>query len=153
MKQAIKQDQLIYKLHKTVFLLDKIADSSLQQALNLGLAQFLILKTINQSPGISQLKASQQLDLTQAAISKQMKPMLRAGLISRTVNPKNRREHVLNVTSKGKMILSAADKILRNNIGKVFQCLSDKDKIELCENSDRITNEINAKGIGYFCNC
>jgi DNA-binding MarR family transcriptional regulator len=154
MKQASKQnDQIVYKLHKTVFLLNRIADQGLQNSLSLTLPQFLILTAVSQYPGVSQLKVAQYLDLTQAAISKQMKLMLDQGLIERSENPKNRREHVLRPTAKGKKLLTSGTKVLDRKMSEVFESLSEPDRVELMSALEKITKRIYAKGIEYFCHC
>ncbi len=101
--------QLIgYKLHKLASLLDRQADSLLTQEFDLTLTQFVLLFGLAHYPQASQTAVAKYLNLTGAAVSRQMDGLSDKGLIERYPNPENRREQVLKVSSKGQSTLSKA---------------------------------------------
>lgn len=148
-----ENDTLVYKLHKAVFLINKITDQSLQNSLSLGLPQFLILMAVNRHPGTMQMNVAKYLDLTEAAVSKQMNLMLSKGLIERCENPKNRREHVLHITLTGKKILAAATDLLDKKMLEIFDTMNQKEKDSLIHSLDKMTGIIHSKGLKYYCHC
>lgn len=115
---TIDQTQLVgYKLHKLASMLDRQADTLLLKQFELTLSQFVLLFGLAHHPEASQSALARYLNLTQAAVSRQIDGLLNRGLIERHNNVKNRREHIIKVTPKGHELLTKA----KLGLGAMYQ--------------------------------
>jgi DNA-binding MarR family transcriptional regulator len=112
---------LSYRLHKLVYVMDKVADSLLQKQLDIGFSQFMILMALSRETEITQKNLTQFLNMTPGAISRQVDQMHRKGLITREVNAENRREHMVALTEEGSSTLEEAYDILKRFMGDVYR--------------------------------
>ena len=138
-------DAIAYKIHKAVFVMDKTADSTLQEKLNLTLSQFLILMSIEQNPNLTQVEIARFLELTQAAVSRQIDVLKNKNLITISQNEKNRRENLLFPTLKGKEIFTKADKILHETFETLYKVMDEKEKENLEKSLDKLLSTVCGK--------
>lgn len=89
-------------LHKLVFIIDRHADQMLLKSKQATFSQFLLLSAIAQCPGFSQQKIATFLNVTPAAVSRQIDSLVAAGCVVRAEDPKSRRAHTVSLTAKGK---------------------------------------------------
>lgn len=71
-------------------------------------SQYNILMAVafqNEGKGLNQVEIGQHLISTPGNITKQVDILYRTGWVSRTQNPKNRRENIIKITSKGRDII------------------------------------------------
>lgn len=122
-----------YLLNHLAFVLGRQSDQVLFERLGIGVSQFKILITLQRSPYIQQKQIAQRLGQTEASISRQMKLLEDAGLLNNTVNPANRREHVIRLTPKGERVTDEASEILEQYHAPVFDTMNEKQKAELAE--------------------
>jgi MarR family transcriptional regulator for hemolysin len=94
-------------VHKCVYAIDRSADRLLTEKEGGTFSQFLILMAIAQCSGLSQQKIAEFLDLTPAAVSRQVDALVKADLIVRAEDPLNRRSHVVSLTPAGEKRFTA----------------------------------------------
>lgn len=131
-------DAIAYKIHKAAFVMDKVADSALQQRLNLTLSQFLILMTVNQNPNITQIQVADFLEQTQAAVSRQIDILKNKKLIEITKNEENRRENLLFPTSFGRKVFIQANDLLHKTFDDLYNVMNDREKNQLEKSLDKL---------------
>lgn len=119
---------IIYSAHKAVFVMDKIANRTLQDNFNLTYSQFLVLVAINRNPDVSQRDIADFLDMTEAAVSRQIDIIVDKKYAQRYENKKNRREYILSLTESGKNNLQKAFKILDDKFEDVFKVIDEDEK-------------------------
>ena len=124
---------LSYLLQHTAGLLAKQNEQVLQEHLRIGLSQFKILRVLQTKANITQREIASTLAQTEASISRQVKLMLDDGLLSSTVSPTSRREHVVVPTAKGIKLTEAALEILHTYNQPTFEILGDHDQKQLLE--------------------
>lgn len=119
--QEIVYERFMRNLHKTVFMLDRFADRLLAEAMGGTFSQFMVLMGIAQCPGLSQQKIAQFLNLTPAAVSRQVDTLSEEGLISRKQDPESRRSHIVDLTPAGEARLDLMKKTLMLSFGDQVQ--------------------------------
>lgn len=90
------------------------SDQILQEQLGIGYSQYKIISTLAENPATQQKRIAFALGQTEASISRQVKLLHRKGFLESEVNPRNRREHLTQLTLKGRRITEAAQSILKN---------------------------------------
>lgn len=131
-------NSLAHKIHKVVFVMDKLADSSLFYETGLTLSQYLILMSVVENPGITQIEIADRHELTQAAVSRQTDVLRNKDLIQVKKNEANKRENFLFPTIMGKDVFKEASKILEAEFNKMYGCMSDDEKKELEKSLDKL---------------
>lgn len=122
-----------YLLQHLSSVLAKQSDQVLQEQLGLGLSQFKILMALQWNPHTQQRQIAETLGQTEASVSRQIKLMIRRGLLSSTVSPDNRREHLTTPTTKGIKLTEVALGLLNRYHAPTFGVLTDKQKAQLAE--------------------
>lgn len=123
--------EIAEKLHKATALLSREADQVLQGHLAIGLSQYKILAVVQKHPDIQQKIIAQQLNQTEASVSRQIKLLQQKGMVMSLKNPDNQREHLAGLTMKGARFITAADKILDSYYQTLFAGLSDTQQQKL----------------------
>ncbi len=132
-----------YKLHKLTFALDRRADSLLQDKLDITLSQFILLLGTAHYPQTSQCTVARFLNLTQAAVSRQIDTLVERKLVSRTENSENRREHVLALTTSGDEVLTLAKAEIETLYKRLLD-ISNADLKTFTRILDALINEVGA---------
>ena len=122
-----------YLLQHTASTLYRQSDQVLQERLGLGMSQFKILLMLQSHPHIQQRALADYLGQTEASISRQIKLLCDKGMLSMEINPKNRREHLTWLTTKGVKLVQAAQDILAEYHAPVFDQFSDKESQQFIE--------------------
>jgi DNA-binding MarR family transcriptional regulator len=143
--------EITYKIHKAVFLLDKMSDQILQDRLNLGFSQFLVLMALAGQPKAPQKFVAAQLDQTQAAVSRQVDILVDLKLVSRMQNPENRREHILALTKSGLKAYRDGLSAIDERFDKLFSIWQKSEKANLIQALDKLVFEIRSKGADKIC--
>src|SRR3982751_5902718 len=118
---------LSYLLQHTSIIMQRQADQVLQERLGVGMSQYKILSTLQERPNVQQRFLADSLGQTEASISRQVKLLVEKGMLTVQTNPKNRREHVTVLTTKGAKVTLAAYDVLSEYHQPAFDCLSDKE--------------------------
>ncbi len=133
---------IAFTIHQVVFLLDKLADKTLQQKLNLTHSQFLILMALNYNPDVSQAKIAQYLELTEAAVSRQIEILIEKKMIAGQENKNNRRENILSLTKSGQDKLHEAFHVLDNKYQEIFKVIGKSDSKTFSQSLDKLLNAL-----------
>lgn len=124
------------KIHQFVFLMDKLMDRELRKAGDISFAQFMILGAIQFKPGLSQKDIASLRQTTEAAVSRHVASLLKKGFITASQNAKNRKEHILKLTSKGRGLFEKGLSIATKNFDSISSHLSKKQALELSKSFD-----------------
>jgi DNA-binding MarR family transcriptional regulator len=130
------------KLHKTVFLLDKISDQILKQKLNLSFSQFLAMQVLFHQPKAPQKFVANSLDQTQAAVSRQVELLVGKKMVSRSRHPARKREYVLSLTKQGLKAFKQGQAVIESGLGKTFEILNKTSKEDLIESLDKLIGAV-----------
>lgn len=131
--------------------MDKAADSTLQDKLDLTLSQFLILMVVNQNPNVKQIEIADFLEITQAAVSRQIDVLKNKKMITISQNEKNRRENLLSPTIKGREIFTKANAILYETFENLYKIMNEKEKINLEKSLDKLLFSVCGKRKNWNC--
>lgn len=143
--------EITYKIHKAVFLLDKMSDQILQHQLGLGFSQFLVMMTLAHQPNVPQKFVASALDQTQAAVSRQVDILVDLRLISRETNVESRREYVLCLTKLGEKMYRKGLKAIDERFDGLFNVWTKNQKSELLNALEQLIIEIKFKGTENIC--
>ena len=126
-------EDLGHLLQHVTSLLAKQSDQVLQEQLGIGYSQLKLLLTLHSRPQLKQRDIAIELGQTEASISRQVKLMLRQGMLQVTVNPKNRREHLTTVTVKGLKLTDASLQALEKFQAPLFSAVGERQRQQLRE--------------------
>lgn len=111
----------LYKLHKLALSIDKVFDQALRQHANIGLSQFTLLLAVAQHGVATQRAIVDFLDLTPAAISRQVEVARTKGWITVAGTPGDRRAQVLTITPAGTQVVHASMEALEQHVFRIFE--------------------------------
>ena len=126
-------------LHKLASLTDRLSAHILKSGFNLSFPQFFILMALKKRGDISQTAIAQYHGLTESAISKQIAMLQKIQFLRKTINTRNRREHILQLTPKGSKVVNEAMKKLGEQFVKIFNVLPKNQQKLFGENLEKIT--------------
>lgn len=137
----MQQDSLGYTLHQLVFILDRQSDEALHLELGVGFSQFKILMAARHSVGLKQNDIANHLGQTEASVSRQIKLMKQAGLLSVQIDPANRRARSIVLTTKGADLERRCIEVLEHTHATVFGSLSFAEQRLMRELLERLINK------------
>ncbi|MEI7682692.1 MAG: MarR family transcriptional regulator [Candidatus Saccharibacteria bacterium] len=123
--------KISFLIQHLAFSLGHTNDQVLQEQLGLGFSQFKLMMVLQKMPNIQQKQIANTLNQTEASISRQIKLLHEKSLLQTTISPKNRREHITTLTSKGVRYTEEARRILNNYYQPMFDQMNDKDQEQL----------------------
>ncbi|MDB5163665.1 MAG: MarR family transcriptional regulator [Candidatus Saccharibacteria bacterium] len=113
-----------YLLHHLSTALDRQSDLLLQERLDIGFSQFKILMALKWHQGVQQRQIAEYLGQTEASVSRQIKLLHEAGLLTSKVSPTSKRERVTSLTEKGNKRADLAKDLLNQHFDALFGRLS-----------------------------
>ena len=149
--KTFPQNEIVKDLHRLVFLMDKIADHLLQKNLHLTFSQFRILVSVLKHDKPTQADIAKLLDISPAAISRQIELLSSKRLILSSRSSKNHREHPLQLSPLGKAQISKAIDIMGGSFQSIYEVLGDKEQKATAGSISKLIAHIHDKGIEYFC--
>ncbi len=126
-------DDLGYLFHHISFVLARQSDQVLQEQLGIGFSQFKIMLILQQANAAQQRQIATKLGQTEASISRQIKLLQEAGMLTSQVSPTNRRQHLVALTPKGMKVTEKSMEILNTYHAPIFNRLSEKQQVQLKE--------------------
>lgn len=133
-----KSMELAHLMHNFVFALDRGADQQLQSRFGLGFSQFLMLSILSKHGNMTQKEAASCVNITPGGMSRHVNTLVEQGYISRTVNKKNRREHIIKITQKGEKIVTQGYLMLDSSLKKLFQYIPDSEQDVMKKNLGKL---------------
>lgn len=131
-----------YLLHHISAVLARNSDQILQEQLGIGFSQFKILLILQQKSGVQQKQIATALGQTEASISRQIRLLEDSGLLTSTVHPNNRRQHIIRLTPKGLKVIDRAMQILNGYHAPVFARLNERQQSQLADMLGEIHNSL-----------
>jgi DNA-binding MarR family transcriptional regulator len=131
-------NDISFRIQHIASLLLKESDQVLQEQLGIGMSQLRILRIMQNNESLLQRQIAMMLDQTEASISRQVKLLHQKQLLATVVNPKDRREHITNITPKGMRVIEAALAGVESFQAQYLEGISDKQQAELLELLERI---------------
>jgi DNA-binding MarR family transcriptional regulator len=128
MPNKAQSKDIVYKIHKAVFLLDKLSDKILQTSLGLSFSQFLVMMVLANQPKVPQKFVAAALDQTQAAVSRQIDLLVDASIVLREKNKLSKREYVLSLTKSGINKYNQSWDVLNKQLMDIFQIWPKQDQ-------------------------
>lgn len=119
-----------YLLHHLSSQLDRQSDQLLQDRLDIGFSQFKILMALKWHQGVQQRQIAEYLGQTEASVSRQIKLLHEAGLLTSRVSPKSKRERVTTLTEKGNKRAEQAKELLNSHYNSLLHRLSSEQQEE-----------------------
>ena len=116
--------RLYWQIHKLAFLLEKRADENLKAQAGIGFAQFKVLEAVGSNMLAKQNLIANQLDQTEASISRQIKILQKKNLVVVASVMGNRRARELSLTEKGEELLLQCVDILDMAQAQIIGALS-----------------------------
>ena len=127
MIESSKELDVITKIQRLAFRIERHADQILLEKLGIGFSQFRIIHELERNPKAKQNQLARALGQTEASISRQVKIMRVDRLMITSINPSNKREHITTLTPKGARIKEAATESLDKLYKSLIEDLSSKD--------------------------
>jgi DNA-binding MarR family transcriptional regulator len=127
------------------------SDQVLQERLGIGMSQFKLLMMLNHEPNVQQRTLADNLGQTEASISRQIKLLIERGMLVINVNPANRREHIATPTAKGIKVADAAQEILNEYHGPVFDQFTEKQLEQMTQMITLMHEAICGSGKPHAC--
>ncbi len=127
-KDTLINRDVFFALQKSMFVLDKSGEHALRQQKMLTLAQFHVLVILSTMGTVSQQLVAEMLQNTQASVSRQVALLLRKKYITRTQNPKNKREYRLACTPLGSAEVKRTMATLDAHFERIFAVLGHDEK-------------------------
>lgn len=127
-------------LQQLVTAMARESDQLLLEQLGIGLAQYKILTILHTQSPLQQKAIARSLSQTEASISRQIKLLHYAHLVSVERNPANLREHLVSLTLRGQRVTEAADEVIADYHEKFFRVLSKKQQKTLADLLNLLNN-------------
>jgi DNA-binding MarR family transcriptional regulator len=121
-------------------LLVKQLDQVLLEQLGIGYAQFKVLRVLADLGSSGQKQIAEELDQTEASISRQVRLLKEDGLVRLRIDPANHRQHLASLTRRGLRFTIAADNMLSHYQYQLFSLLKPKDQSMLKQALERVQN-------------
>jgi len=133
MEQGRESGALFYVLQRIAADMHKHVDQMLMDLLGIGVSQLRILHTVQSKEQAGQRVIGDALGQTEASISRQIKVLAQKGLVQTHTNPKNQREKLVSITTKGARLTEVADTDLGRGMQVILQPLGTKQQKQLSE--------------------
>ena len=135
-------NKIDYILQHITSLLTRDSDQILQEQLGIGYSQYKILRVLNAGAPVKQRFIADLLGQTEASISRQINLLVVKNLITKTVDPRNRRVRLIVITQKGHKIADASNEVLDRFHKNTLNDFSDKQKTELLKSLEDLHDKI-----------
>jgi len=97
-----------FAVRKAVFLMDRAVERALAEAGRVTLMQLTLLRIVEDCPRVTQREVAAIVNLTEAAVSRQVEGLIRKKYVVRKKIPEQRRAMALSLTVEGEKELQAA---------------------------------------------
>lgn len=124
-------------LHKLPIVMEKFEENLLQEQYNLTFSQFRVLLAIGKEE-VCQSEVATFWSVTDAAISRQIEPLVQDGLIERTPDPGSRRKNKLKLTPNGLRKLKLARDYIDEQYEALYDVLSKEERFQLAKQLQKL---------------
>lgn len=142
MDQKLLTREFLYLIHQTTCLIDKAIDAALLRDHGVSFSQFLILMTVGHHPGVSQQDIATALDITPAAISRQIRTLTEQEYLQLNIHPTDRRAQVLRLTTKGRKAFERGIAVIDKEMQDLGKGLPDQSLAALTSSLSHIHSQL-----------
>lgn len=137
------EDILFYTIDKSIktyrqFAQKRIKDSGYSVTID----QWLVLKNIQEFPGINQQDLSKKVFKDNASVTRIIELLVQSQLLERSVNEGDRRRTFITITQQGLKTLQDVQEIVLQNRAKALKGLDSQELKELKKNLQKIIDNI-----------
>jgi len=118
-----------FAVRKAVFVMDKAIDRALAEKGRSTMMQVMLLRTIEAWPRITQRELAAAMNLTEAAVSRQIDALLKRRLVVRDKIPEARRAMALMLTKEGEKELLESTKVGFSVIERFYATMTETDRV------------------------
>jgi DNA-binding MarR family transcriptional regulator len=144
-------NNLIYFLSHLASVMNRQADQLLQEQLGIGLSQYRVLMVLEWNPRISQRVISDSLGQSESGVSRQIRLLIKKGMLSAKRDPFNRRQQITVPTPLGARITEAAGNLLKRSLKTDLGGLDDKQATSLNKALEQLHKELCKPGKTGAC--
>lgn len=134
--------EYMLKMHKFMFLASKSLDRLLNDDLNIGFSQCMILMFVDHHPRVSQRDISDFRDITPAAVSRHVETLVTKGYMFQQENVQNKREYILEVSDQGRELLDEALQRINDELDRICIHVSREEAALLDDLYNRLLSSI-----------
>lgn len=118
--------------------------------------QFTILRILARQPGLAAKGFARILNISPAAVSKNLDHLVELGLVARDPHPSDRRSATLVLQEPGRELLQRFDRIATGKISGILAHFTTEEKVQLLDHVRRIirftlSSEQDVEAICYQC--
>jgi DNA-binding MarR family transcriptional regulator len=137
-----KLEQVIfYSLDKTIKVYRQFAQRRINDTgFEITIDQWLVLRTIEEEPGISQLEVAEKVFKDAASVTRIIDLLIKKGYLVREINDNDRRRYVLKISAEGKAIIKQVSKVAEENRSIALNGVSEKELAQLKATLAKICN-------------
>lgn len=136
------QHNSILKIHKFIFLAEKLLDRELRKGFTVSFSQFRMLSVIAYCPGISQKKIALIQETTEAAVSRHIDVLQKLQYVALTTNSNNRKEHNLHLTKSGQSLHGKTITFVDVKMDSLLNTIDEQKRLELSEVFDILVDTV-----------
>ena len=134
------QDLFFYSLESTLKSYRRFAQARLQESgIDITIDQWLVLKTIDESPDITQQQVGTAVFKDFASVARIVQQLERKGFLQRKPHPNDRRRSELVLTRSGHSLLRTLEPIIRAYRGEALNGVAKEDVERMRRAFSRIT--------------
>ncbi len=122
---------IVHNIFRISFVMNKTINKLLEKEGKMTFSQMRTLMGIMFHPEMSQNDIARFLDVTKAAVSRQIEQLHKKGMLERKINPKNRREKIIALTSNGTKAVKEAFTCIDNKMEELFELVSQNELVTL----------------------
>jgi DNA-binding MarR family transcriptional regulator len=129
-------------LHYLMFILQQQSDDLLQGEVGISLSHVRILGVLDYSVPCSQKSIANQLQQTEANVSRQLLTMVRQGFVRVSKNKEDSRQRDVTLTAKGQRRYEGAEKSLKAQLSSVYKGMSKDQKRDFEDSVNKIISSL-----------
>lgn len=109
-------DITFYTIDKAIRTYRNYAQKKLKEnGFTITIDQWLIIKSLLENPGISQFELGEKVFKDNASVTRIIELLVKAGYLTRSVHPNDRRKSELTVTNEGKSVIENVYEVVLQN--------------------------------------
>jgi MarR family transcriptional regulator, transcriptional regulator for hemolysin len=122
------QTVVFYTIEKAIKSYRQFAQQQLRRAgLNITIDQWLIMKSLIDTPDISQQEIAGKVFKDNASVTRIIDLLVKSKYIKRTANKEDKRRSHLSITAEGQTVADKVAKVVLNNRATALEGISEKD--------------------------
>ncbi|MCO6174018.1 MarR family transcriptional regulator [Flavobacterium sp. NRK F10] len=140
----IPSKTVFYTIEKTIKSYRRFSKQNFSKVINdITIDQKLILQYLNDFPELTQKEIAELVFKDNASLTRMIDLMVNKRFIKRSMNTKDRRRYKIEITAKGKEVLSKLEPVIVDNRKKAFAGITEEELIQLDITLNKILSNLN----------